>query len=77
MNKNHKWEELNEGINRKWQKCLRCGLEKYWSREYQAWEYLDLRTNIGTQRSTYTRPNCDPDRKPFDGFDNQGHYIIK
>jgi len=70
MNKNHKWSEVEKTPTQKMQTCIRCDIERYWSGEYQSWNYLDLRTPIGSKRSTWFRPVCDPARKPIYGFKN-------
>ena len=74
--KRHKWGEIQRPFSQKMQTCEKCGIERYWMGGYmQCWEYLDLQSALGTQRTTLYRPECNPDRGQTQGFNRYGKYI--
>jgi len=74
---NHKWESIeSRTYAQKSDKCLKCGMERYWAGgDMQGWNYLDLQSVLGTQRTTWCRPDCNPDRDMTQGFDRNGNYM--
>ena len=64
--KNHKWEyeDILKYTNYRGT-CKRCGIIRY-KCEYGGYEYLDLRTPIGSERMTFTRPLCSIDKTIHD-----------
>jgi len=72
---NHRWGEIEEPFGQRKQTCKKCGIERYRLGGYmQCWEYLDLQSTLGTQRTTLSRPECNPNRGQTIGFDRHGKY---
>ena len=76
--KRHSWKPLNNKFHPKADKCIKCGIERYWlGGDMQGYEYLDLRTSLGVRRTCFHRPECEPDIDPIslnrDGSFNLSH----
>jgi hypothetical protein len=75
--KNHKWRDNKNAYYKKKQTCIKCGVERYWrGRDWQCWEYMDLRLPIDYNRTTLHRPSCTPNLpKGITHLTSKGEYI--
>lgn len=73
---NHRWETDGNVLGQKYQRCIKCNMDRYWLYgDMQCWEYLDLQSELASQRTTLHRPNCDPNRGKTQGFYQDGRFI--
>ena len=73
---NHRWKDDSNEFHSKKDVCIKCGIERYWiGGDMQGWEYLDLQSSFGSNRTTFNRPNCEPNRGRTQGFYRDGTYI--
>jgi len=74
--KNHKWDHSGKKLSDESQKCLNCRIERYMlGGDFRGWEYFDTQSPIGSQRTTFYNPECNPDRGQTKGFHSDGTYI--
>ena len=75
--KRHKWIGITpNNFSPKREKCIKCGIERNWcGGDMQGWEYTDFNSVIDSDRSTFHRPKCEPNRGKTRGFGKKGNYI--